>query len=86
MLITGEKRLSQITVCLEAAPAFQLSAEAATAIVAHQITVIRDNWDQVCEEAVLSVVDRHLMWRRQILNPFVLEGASARLREIAGED
>jgi serine/threonine-protein kinase HipA len=86
MLITGEKRLSQITVCLEAAPAFQLSAEAATAIVTHQITVIRDNWDQVCEEAALSVVDRHLMWRRQILNPFVLEGASARLREIAGED
>lgn len=86
MLIVGGKRLSQIAVCLEAAPAFQLSVEAATAVISHQITTIRDNWSQVCEAAALSVVDRQLLWRRQILNPFVLVGAPAQLREIAAED
>ncbi|APO66178.1 HipA-like protein [Rhizobium gallicum] len=84
MLITGDKRLSQIAVGLEAAPAFLLSEGEATAIAAGQITVIRDRWDTVCEEAGLSQVDKQLFWRRQFLNPFAFEGAPAALKALVG--
>ncbi|HEX2653484.1 MAG TPA: HipA domain-containing protein [Xanthobacteraceae bacterium] len=79
MLIVGDKRLSQIAVCLEASPAFQLSKQEATSIVAHQVTIIRDQWDRVCDEAGLNAVDRQFLWRRQILNPFALQGAPIEL-------
>jgi serine/threonine-protein kinase HipA len=79
MLVVGDKRWSQIAVCLEAAPAFQLPAAEAISIVAKQITVIRRQWPRICDEAKLTPVDRKLLWRRQILNPFAFEGAPARL-------
>ena len=66
MLIIGESRFSQISVCLDAGPAFQLSQPEAVSIIEHQIKVIREQWDRVCEEAGLGVVDRRLLWRRQI--------------------
>ncbi len=79
MLIAGDNRFSQIKVCLEARAAFRLSAPEAIAIVAHQITVIRKQWEQVCDEAGLSPIDRQLLWRRQIFNPFALQDAPAEL-------
>jgi serine/threonine-protein kinase HipA len=79
MLITGQKRASQIAIGLDAASAFQLSTAEATSIVAHQVKVIRDQWEVVCDEAALSKVDRQLIWRRQFLNPFVFEGAPAEI-------
>ncbi|ARP67208.1 MULTISPECIES: type II toxin-antitoxin system HipA family toxin [Mesorhizobium] len=82
MLILGNNRSSQVAVCLQAHAVFQLSKEDATAIAAAQITTIRDQWDRVCEEANLSVIDRQLFWRRQILNPFALEGAPESLRAL----
>lgn len=75
MLITGQARASRIAICLDAAAAFQLSTVEATSIVTHQVKVIREQWDSVCDEAALSAVDRQLLWRRQFLNPFALEGA-----------
>jgi serine/threonine-protein kinase HipA len=80
MLITGNKRLSQIAVCLEAAPAFLLSTGDATAIADGQITTIRMRWDAVCEEAGLSRIDKQFFWGRQFLNPFAFEGAPHILR------
>ena len=79
MLIVGDNRFSQISVCLEARAAFQLSEPQAVSIVAHQITVICDQWDRICDEAGLSAVDRRLLWRRQILNPFALQDLPAAL-------
>jgi serine/threonine-protein kinase HipA len=79
MLIVGDNRFSQIRVCLDARAAFQLSEPQAISIVAHQITIIRDWWDRVCDEAGLSAVDRRLFWRRQILNPFALQNLPAPL-------
>lgn len=79
MLIVGNNRFSQVKVCLAARAAFQLSEPQAVSIVAHQITVIRDGWDRVCDEAGLSAVDRQLLWRRQILNPFALQDLPAPL-------
>ena len=81
MLIAGNERLSQIAVCLKAAPSFLVSADDALALARHQVVTIRDRWDAVCREADLSEVDRNVLWRRQFLNPFAFEGAPA---EIAG--
>ncbi|MGB8399027.1 type II toxin-antitoxin system HipA family toxin [Bradyrhizobium sp.] len=84
MLVIGDKRLSKISVCLEAAPAFQLSADAAVTIVAHQVTIIHNQWKQVCDEASLSAIDRRLFWRRQFLNPFAFEGAPPDISALLG--
>jgi serine/threonine-protein kinase HipA len=43
------------------------------AIVEHQISVIGENWSDVCEEADFTKTDRTLLWRRQFLNPFAFE-------------
>ena len=79
MLIIGDERLSQIAVCLKAAPAFLLGRDDALALARGQITTIRDRWDALCAEADLTEVDRNLLWRRQFLNPFAFEGAPEEL-------
>ena len=70
MLIRGAERNSQVGACIAAAPVFLLTQEEAISIVNHQVTVIEQKWQTVCDEAVLSEVDRALFWRRQFLNPF----------------
>ena len=82
MLINGDRRFSQLALCLDAAPNFLLSREEATTIAASQIVEIRDQWDAVCEEVTLSMVDKQLFWRRQFLNPFAFEGAPAALTSL----
>jgi serine/threonine-protein kinase HipA len=74
MLIAGNQRLSQVTLCVEAASQFLLSADRARTIVASQLKAIRACWSGVCDEANLSEVDRAFLWGRQFLNPFALEG------------
>ncbi|HBE95192.1 MAG TPA: phosphatidylinositol kinase [Desulfovibrio sp.] len=86
MLITGDKRKSQLAVCLEAAPNFQLNAERATAIIMDQVRVIRNSWQAVCDEASMPESDRRLLWRRQFLNPFALEGVPAEISDAAREE
>ncbi len=83
MLIDGNRRFSQIAMCLDAAPSFLLSREEATAIAATQISTIKEQWQAVCDEATLSVVDRELFWRRQFLNPFAFDGAPETLNNLA---
>jgi serine/threonine-protein kinase HipA len=84
MLVVGDNRFSKISVCLEAAPAFFLSTDAAVAIVVHQVTVIHNQWKQVCDEASLSTIDRRLFWGRQFLNPFAFEGAPSNISALLG--
>lgn len=74
MLIVGDKRLSQLSVCLEAASNFLLSQDRARAIIDDQIAAIRANWTKVCDDAGLTEVDRAFLWERQFLNPFALQG------------
>jgi serine/threonine-protein kinase HipA len=69
MLILGDKKQSQIALCLKAAPSFLLNDTDATTIVKDQINVIKSRWPSVCKEAKLSEVDKNLFWRRQFLNP-----------------
>ncbi len=72
MLISGNKNLSQLKSCLDAAHNFLLSEDDAHRIFAQQKETIENNWAVVCDEAELSAVDRALLWNRQFLNPFSL--------------
>lgn len=74
MLINGQKKFSQLMVCLEAAPHFLLQEGHARVIINAQLETIRAQWETVCDEADLSEVDRAYLWGRQFLNPFALEG------------
>lgn len=74
MLITGNDRSSRLLTCLTAAPQFLLSEEESVDIIVNQLTCIRQNWSIVCDEAMLSEVDRNLLWGNQMLNPYAFEG------------
>ena len=76
MLIVGDNRMSTLAACLEAAPNFQLSEKAAKDIIHRQIGAIRDGWDDICEEADLTEVERNLFGQRIFLNDFIFEGAA----------
>jgi serine/threonine-protein kinase HipA len=88
MLITDQGRMSRISTCLGAAGHFLLSREAALAIVEHQLRTLIAHWENVCDEAALSPVDRSLLWGRQFLNPFAFEdltGDAAQIKTLAVE-
>lgn len=73
MLIHGDNNMSQISVCLAAATSFKLNAKKAQEIIEQQISLIRQNWEQVCDEAMLTKLERQMFWERQFLNPYVFE-------------
>ena len=70
MMISGNNNLSQLRVCVNAAPAFLLSQKEVDLIIEEQIEIIQVNWDRVCDEARLGSVDKKLFWKRQFLNPY----------------
>ncbi|CCE22490.1 conserved protein of unknown function [Methylotuvimicrobium alcaliphilum 20Z] len=73
MLISGNNNLSKLKSCLTAAPHFQLPQDEAKAIFDRHREAIEANWNNVCDEAKLSEIDRKLFWKRQFLNPSVFE-------------
>lgn len=75
MLIRGAERSSQVGTCIAAASVFLLNQAEAIQIVNHQVKVIEQKWQAICDEAALSEVDRALFWRRQFLNPFAFINA-----------
>ena len=80
MLILGNERQSQLSLCLEAASSFLLRPAEARRIVKHQVDVVKKRWDAICDEANLSTTDRRYFWRRQFLNPFAFEGLPSSLK------
>ena len=76
MLIVGDNRTSTLATCLEAAPNFQLGEKAARDIIDQQIGTVRDAWDDICEEAALTKVERNLFGRRIFLNDYIFEGTA----------
>lgn len=84
MLIVGEDRRSRLATCIDAAPSFQLDAEAAEDLIARQIQALRSSWARVAVEAQLSEVERALLSQRIFLNPFIFEGAPPRLQAMQG--
>lgn len=77
MLIHGEDRRSQLASCRDAATQFLLNRAEVREIVESQVAAIRDTWNDVCEEAELSKVDRAFLWRRQFLNDYAFDGYEA---------
>lgn len=67
-------RLSQVVGCVERSDAYLLDRDEAADIVEHQVEVIRTEWDDACDQAGLTAVERTGLWGRQVLNPFALEG------------
>lgn len=70
-------RMSQVEGCVGAAATYHLSEAEARTIVDRQVETIEAEWDDVCESAELTAVDRSYFWRRQFLNPYALEGYRA---------
>ncbi|HBP29652.1 MAG TPA: phosphatidylinositol kinase [Advenella kashmirensis] len=83
MLIHGDNRMSNLAVCLDAAAKFQLDQAQAVQIIASQIETVRACWNDICEEAALSEVDRQQLWRRVFLNPFIFEGTPPSISRLA---
>ena len=74
MLIVGDNRAGTLAACLEAAPNFQLGEKAAKDIIACQTSTIRDAWEDICEHAALTGVERNLFGQRIFLNKYFFEG------------
>lgn len=86
MLIGGNNRMSRVSSCLEAAHLYLLSPREARTIISHQLRMIGDCWDDVCQQANLNETDRRLLWGRQFLNPSAfdaLSGENAPLKTLA---
>jgi serine/threonine-protein kinase HipA len=66
-------RMSQVAGCIARASTYRLSEPDAREIVDHQIDIIESHWDEVCDRAALTEVDRAMFWRRQFLNPYATE-------------
>ena len=71
MLIIGQNRMSQLSVCLDAASKFQLSKNEAQEAIEQLRCSINENWERVCDEAKLTAMDRKLLMGRQFLNPSI---------------
>lgn len=67
-------RMSQVAGCVARASTYLLSPAEAREIVDRQIAVIESDWDDVCEQAGLTVVERRQFMHRQFLNPYATEG------------
>lgn len=76
MRILGENRFSRLSLCVEAAARFQLSAAQARGIINAQLQAVRSHWRDACDEAGLGEAERHALWERQFLNPFALQDYS----------
>ena len=74
MLILGRSRRSTLANCLEAASKFHLGQSVAKDIIARQISIIRDEWDDMCEEAELSEVEQNFLGQHIFLNEYIFEG------------
>ena len=80
MRLTGyfgeNTQTSTLATCLEAAASFQLSQKAAKDIIARQIGTIQDAWDEICEEARLTEIERNLFGQRFFMNAYAFEGTT----------
>lgn len=63
-------RYSQLDGCVARSEIYHVTAAEAKAIIDNQVNVIEKHWDEVCDEAMLTGIQRSGLWRRQFLNPF----------------
>lgn len=63
-------RFSQLAGCVARSNIYHLTPVEAQEIIDDQVDVIRSNWEEVCDEALLTEAQRTGLWERQFLNPF----------------
>lgn len=63
-------RSSRFATCIDAAAEYGLTPQEAQDIIDHQVTTIREHWDDDADLAQLTKVDRASLFGRQILNPY----------------
>jgi serine/threonine-protein kinase HipA len=68
----GGAQESRVALLIEAAGSYLLDRTEAEAIVEAQIEVITTEWEEVCDLAELTTLERDSFWGRQFLNPFAL--------------
>src|SRR5680860_1399608 len=66
------ERSSHMVGLVSQAGHYHLSVDAAHTIIDHQIATIETQWDEVCDLANLTTVDRDRFRGRQFLNPYAL--------------
>jgi serine/threonine-protein kinase HipA len=74
MISPSGDRMSQLSGCLEAAATYLLNEAEAGEIIDHQIAVIESQWQDVCDLAQMTEIERAYFWQRQFLNRYALEG------------
>lgn len=75
MSILQSRRHSQLSLCLEAAPHFLLSASDALAIMHHQIQTVMREWPRVASAARLSPREEARLKERTFFHPYIFYGA-----------
>ncbi|MBX3487240.1 MAG: HipA domain-containing protein [Candidatus Paracaedibacteraceae bacterium] len=78
MIIAGNDRSSRLITCLTSAKNFMLDETEARKIINTQVSIIKENWDLVCNEATLSPIDNALLRDRLFLNAYAFEGYEER--------
>lgn len=79
-------RDARLQTCIDAAEHFLLDTDEARDEADRQLHAIRDEWDGAADDAALTAADRRAMWRRQIINPYALEGLAEPLDGARGLD
>jgi serine/threonine-protein kinase HipA len=70
MLLYNGDNHSRFSGCIEAANEFMLSKDQAVDIILNQVGVLVRNWNILCDDAVITSVERNLFIGRQFLNPY----------------
>jgi serine/threonine-protein kinase HipA len=63
-------RSSRFDTCVKASAEYGLTEAEARDIIDHQVTTIRENWDEVADLIELTTVDRNILLSGPILNPY----------------
>lgn len=74
-MIVGNSNISSIENCKQASRVFHVHEDTSVDIIGHQIKVINDNFESLCEAADLSELDRKVLWKRAILNYSIFYGS-----------
>jgi len=78
MMISGKDRSSRLVTCLATANRFMLNEAEARHIIDAQVSAIKESWDEACDAADLSLIDKTLFKERLFLNSYAFEGYSAK--------
>lgn len=65
------RRHSQLRVCRDVAPEFNLTAREADEIITGIVDTIRSSWNDVCDQATLTTAERAVLYSREILNDYI---------------